>query len=464
MTNTRLLTFVFFLTLLFGSSATAQHLRRKGALGISYIEASDSLMRSLRVLDTRGVLVKEVAANSTAAQLGLQPNDVLVAINEADSLYEYDFLKATQQLYENDPIAVTFVRNRRKTRVVGRVLPTPRESTTSASEVLYDEVAYQRGYLRSIVHRPRGSSGKSRAIFYLQDYNCRSIDFSIDSLNPTKQLINGWVKAGFVVYRLEKPGVGESSGIKDCSRLSYLEEVAAFEKGLSALKKYNFVDSNRVFLFGYSVGGTIAPLLANRQKVRGIITYGTVVKPWFEHMIDVFRKQGALKNQSYQSVEANTRMLTPLLYEWLITGKTGAELMQNPEFEAILTAKENPLQYSKGTFLGRQSAYFTELNQQNIAQAWGLAALPTLAIHGEFDVQATSPEAAQTIAAIVNETRAGRGTYKMLKGGDHFLVKAASLDEYLKISQSDSFLSNYAPKHFNSEIVEMTVGWLNQQK
>ena len=84
MTNTRLLTFVFFLTLLFGSSATAQHLRRKGALGISYIEASDSLMRSLRVLDTRGVLVKEVAANSTAAQLGLQPNDVLVAINEAE--------------------------------------------------------------------------------------------------------------------------------------------------------------------------------------------------------------------------------------------------------------------------------------------------------------------------------------------------------------------------------------------
>jgi len=462
MTTTRF--FTLGVALLFGLSAEAQHLRRKGTLGISHIEASDSLMRTLRVLDTHGVLIKEVAPNSTAAQLGLQPNDVLVAINETDSLYEYDFAKATQQLYENDPIAVTLVRNRRKSRVVGRVLPTPRESNTTQGDVFYDEVAYQRGYLRSIVHRPRATSGKSRAIFYLQDYDCRSIDFSVDSLNPAKQLIDGWLKAGFVVYRLEKPGVGESSGTKDCSRVGYLEEIAAFEKGLSALKKYSFVDSNRVFLFGYGTGGTVAPLLATRQKVRGIITYGTVVKPWFEHMIDVFRKQGTLIKQPYQSVEANTRMLIPLLYEWLMAGKTGSELIQNPDFEAILTAKENPLQYSKGTFFGRSAAYFTELNQQNLAQAWGLAALPTLAIHGEFDLQATSPEAAQIIASIVNEARPGKGTYKILKGGDHFFVKATSWEQYLKVSRLDSFLSQYAPSHFHSEMVEMTVGWLNQQK
>ncbi|TAF02356.1 MAG: PDZ domain-containing protein, partial [Runella slithyformis] len=100
LTNIRLF---ITISLLFSLSVSGQHLRRKGSLGIAYVAASDSLMRSLRVLDTHGIVIQQIAPNSTAAQLGLQPNDVLVGINESDTLYEYDFLKATEQLYENDP-------------------------------------------------------------------------------------------------------------------------------------------------------------------------------------------------------------------------------------------------------------------------------------------------------------------------------------------------------------------------
>jgi uncharacterized protein len=407
-------------------TASAQQLRRKGALGIVYSEASDSLMRSLRVLDTRGILVQQVKPNSTADKLGIQPNDVLVAINQTDSLYEYDFVKTTQNLYENDPIAVTFVRNRRKSRVVGNVSPAPRESSISG-EVLYDEVAYQRGHLRSIVHRPRTESGKLPAIYYLPDYACSSIDFSLDSLNPVKQLVDGWVKAGYVVYRLEKPGLGESIGVKDCSRLGYLEELNVFEKGLNALKKYSFIDSNRVFLFGQGVGGTLAPLLAARQKTLGIMVYNTTLKPWFEHSIDALRGQHRSDKTPYQSVEANVRMLTPVLYEWLVMGKNGTELMQNPEFEAILTAKENPLHYNRGTFFGRSAQYFSELNQQNLVQAWGLLGVPVLALQPEEDLQ-ISPETAKLIAQIANEKRSGTGVYKMLKNSKSAEILQATTD------------------------------------
>ena len=442
---------------------SAQHLRRKGSLGIEFVEAPDSLLSTLRVSETHGILIKQVRSNSTAAQLGLQPDDVLITLNEIDSLYEYDFRKAIQKLVENEPIAITLVRNRRKSRVVGRVLPALREASV-AGEVLYDEVPYQRGYLRAIVNKPRSATFKSPAVFYLPDYNCNSIDFSRDSLHPVKQLIDGWVKAGFVVYRLEKPGVGESSGTKECVRLGYLEEVAAFEKGLLALKKYNFVDSTHLFLFGHAMGGSIAPLLAAKHKVRGVITYGAVVKPWFEYMIDVFRKRATLQKEPFQSVEATTRMVTPLLYEWLVQGRSSTDLLQNPEFEAILTAKENPLQYNRGNFFGRSAAYFAELNQQNLVQAWGLAAVPTLAIHGEFDVAAISPESAQNIADITNEVRSKKGTYKLLKGSDPYFVKSGSLQESLKASQLGDFWSNYAPRHFNPEIVEMTATWMNQNR
>ena len=454
--------FLFVLYLTNYSQVLGQRLKPKGTLGIDYVEASDSLMRSLRGLDTRGILVKNIKVGATASNLGIQPGDVIVSVNNIDSLYLYDFAELAKNLRENEPISITYVRNRRKARVVGNVTTRPREHSVYG-DVIYDEVAYGRGYLRSIMHKPTGS-GRFPAVFYIQNYDCNSIDFASDSASTTRQLIDGWVKAGFAVFRIEKPGVGESEGTKGCASLSYLEEVKAFENGFRTLKKNRFIDSTKVFLFGYSLGGIVAPLMAAKANIkpRGIITYGTVVKPWFEHMIDVFREQPLLFKESQQSVDANTRMMTPLLVDWLIAGKTGGELVQNPDYEAILTSNENPLQYKKGTFFGRSSVFFSELNQQSIATAWAQAAVPTLAIHGEMDETDISPKAAQTIAAIVNEVKPGKGIFKILKSTDHYFTKVSSYQEQQKVMESGSYFSQYSPAHFNPEIIEITTTWMRQ--
>lgn len=441
---------------------SAQHLRQKGQLGIEYAEASDSLMKSLRGLETRGILVTAVKAGGTASVLGIEPNDVIVAINNVDSLYLYDFVELAKNLNEGEPISITYVRNRRKARVVGNVTARPREQSQFGM-VIYDEVPYNRGYLRSIIHKPAGE-GNFPAIFYMQGYDCGSIDFTADPNSNIRQLIDGWVKAGFVVFRIEKPGVGESEGTRSCASLSYTEELKAFENGFKTLKKNRYVDSTKVFLFGHSLGGIAAPLLASKAhiKPKGIITYGTVLKPWFEYMIDIFREQPLLFKESQQSVDANTRMLTPLLADWLLMGKSGGELLQNPDYEAILTSNENPLQYKKGTFFGRSSTFFSELNQQNLTMAWAQASVPTLALHGEMDVQAISPTAAQNIAAVVNEVKPGKGTFKVLKGTDHFFTKVASYEDYRKQMKTGKYFSEYSPANFNPEIIEITTAWIKQ--
>ncbi len=439
---------------------SAQRLKPKGYFGIQYTEASDTLMRSLRGLEARGIVVKSVSPNSTAEQLGLLPNDVLVAINNIDSLYVYDFVTLTNQLRENEPISVTYIRDRRKARAVGKVTARPRE-TASVGEMVYDEVPYGRGYLRSIVQKPRGE-GKFPSVFYMQDYDCNSIDFATDSSNNVKKLIEGWVRAGYAVFRIEKPGVGESEGTRGCGAVSYLEELKAFENGFRTLKKLRYIDSTKVFFFGHGLGGVAAPLVAAQAtyKPRGIITYGTIVKPWFEYMIDVFRVQPAMLKESPQSIDVNTRMMTPLLFDWLVNGKSGNELLQSPDFEAIMTSKENPLQYQRGTFFGKSAKFFSELNDQSIASAWAKAGVQVLAIHGEMDLQAIDPSAAQTIAAIVNEVKPNKGIFKPLKATDHFFVKIPATTDYPKLLKSTNFFSNYAPQHFNSEIIDMTVGWM----
>jgi uncharacterized protein len=453
--------FGLIFTLLAAFYTSAQHLRHKGTLGIECVEASDSLLQTLKFPNTQGILVKSVVPNFTAAKLGIQVDDIIVAINEMDSLDLLDFKKLERELNEEEPIAITFIRGRRKTRVVGQVLQGRWES--SFGEVAYGEVGYGRGFLRTIVHKPYGAA-RFPTVFYLQDYTCGSIDFSKDSLSPIKKMVDGWVKAGYAVVRVEKPGVGESEGTKDCARLNYLEELMAFQNALASLKKLPYIDSTQIFLFGHSLGGIAAPLLAAKAKFkpRGIMVYGAVVKPWFEHMLDVFRKRPVLYKEPLQSVEVNTRMITPLLYEWLVQGRNASDLFTDPDFEAILTSKENPLAYYKGTFFGRSSTFFSDLNRLNLAQTWAQAAVPTLAIYGEFDGQAISSESSQMIAQLINEVRPGKGTYKFLKGTDESLIKVQSFEESKQLRKSGKYIE-HAHQNFNPEIVEMTVNWMKQQ-
>jgi alpha-beta hydrolase superfamily lysophospholipase len=440
---------------------SAQHLRHKGTLGIECTEASDSLLKTLKFPNTQGILVKNVLPNFTASALGIQVNDIIVAINNMDSLDLLDFQKLERELMEKEPISITFVRGRHKTRVVGQVLAGRRE--LSMGEVVYGEVGYGQGFLRTIVHKPYGAA-RFPAVFYLQDYTCGSIDFSKDSLSPIKRMIDGWVKAGYAVVRVEKPGIGESEGTKDCARLNYQEELTAFQNAFASLKKLPFIDSTQVFLFGHSLGGTVAPLIAAKTKFkpRGIMVYGAVVKPWFEHMLDVFRKRPVLYKESLQSVEVTTRMITPLLYEWLVQGRNASDLFTDPDFEAILTSKENPLVYNKGTFFGRSSTFFSDLNRLNLVQTWAQAAVPTLAIYGEFDSQAMSSESSQMIAQLINEVRPGKGTYRVLKGTDESLIKVHSFEGSKQLRRTGKYVE-YAHQNFNPEIVEMTVNWMKQQ-
>ncbi|MFN8345140.1 MAG: alpha/beta hydrolase [Spirosomataceae bacterium] len=448
-------------TFLAAVTASAQHLRHKGTLGMEVAEASDSLLSTLKFPNTQGVLVKHVVPHFTADVLGIMVDDIIVDINDTDSLDVLDFQKLERELNENEPISITFIRGRRKTRVVGKTLAGRRES--SLGEVIYGEVAYGTGFLRTIVHKPFGAA-RFPAVFYLQDYDCGSVEFSVDSLSPVKKLVDGWVKAGFAVVRVEKPGVGESAGTKPCHQLNYGEELVAFQNAFAAFKKLPFIDSTQLFLFGYSLGGVMAPLLAAKAvyKPRGIMVYGTVVKPWFEHMLDVFRKQPVLFNESLPSVDVNVRMLTPLLYEWLVQRRNASDLLTDPNFEAILTSKENPLSFHKGTFFGRSGSYFSDLNSQSPVQAWVQAAVPTLAIYGEFDSKAISSESSQQIARLVNEAKPGKGTYKLLKGTDQSFVKVRSFDEYLQLRRTGKYRT-HALGNFNSELIDMTVQWMKQQ-
>jgi pimeloyl-ACP methyl ester carboxylesterase len=80
---------------------------------------------------------------------------------------------------------------------------------------------------------------------------------------------------GFVTYRVEKPGMGDSEG-PPCAETGYLQELNGYRAGLADLRANPAVDPERIFLVGSSLGGFFAPIIANEIPVAGIVTYGTI--------------------------------------------------------------------------------------------------------------------------------------------------------------------------------------------
>ena len=135
---------------------------------------------------------------------------------------------------------------------------------------------------------------------------------------------------GFCLFKIDKPGCGDSEG--DCSQTDFDTELAGYRAAFRALKNYDFIDSDRVYIFGSSNGGGFARLVpeteSEQAQVRGYITIGGWVKTWFEHMLDIERRRFALMKKSPGEVTDRIKGATTLYYEWLIKGRSVPEILK----------------------------------------------------------------------------------------------------------------------------------------
>lgn len=180
------------------------------------------------------------------------------------------------------------------------------------------------GKTETYIYRPRGT-GPFPAVYFLQGYPCRTVDPGNEKNQMRGPLISRLTDAGFLVYLAEKPGLGTKSGLSDknCEGITYQEEVAAFDAAFAGLLANKDIDPNKVFIFGHSMGGQTAPLIAQNHNVKGIITYGIHAKPWFEFMIDISRAQSERLGMDPKRLNTDTALMIPLLYDLMIAKKTG---------------------------------------------------------------------------------------------------------------------------------------------
>ena len=347
-------------------------------------------------------------------------------------------------------VCLTLTTTARAAGDLPRKTKTPRESYPNV-DVIYDSVATPDGKrLRTIITKPRGAKTKLPVIFVAGWLSCDSVEAPANTKDASGLVFRGLAQLPeFSLFRVDKQGIGDSEGV--CGETDFDSELAGYRAAFRALKNYDFIDSNRVYILGISNGGGFAPLVpeseAEQRQVRGYLSVGGWAKTWFEHMIEIERRRFGLMGKSPAEVNERMKNVATLYYEWLIKRRAvDAILKEQPQLEELW-----PEGKDHAHLYGRPLAFYEQLQKLNLAAAWSNVKVATYALRGQFD-WIMSPDDAGLIASYVNSNRQLAFSYEVPQMGHTF-------QHYL--SFSDAFKDKSAP--FDPKVTGLLVEWLKHE-
>ena len=183
--------------------------------------------------------------------------------------------------------------------------------TSDTYEVLYGSVPSRAGRLRTILTRPKGA-GKYPALFFIQGIGLASIDNPVGPLGSHKIIVDDFARRGFLTLRVDKPGCGDSEG-GPARDVDFDTELDGYRQALKMLKARSDVDAGLIFIFGHSMGGVMAPLLAAESPGPGHHRLWTIARTWTEYMLENTRRQRELADSDPSAIDRDLRTDAALL-------------------------------------------------------------------------------------------------------------------------------------------------------
>lgn len=273
--------------------------------------------------------------------------------------------------------------------------------------------------LAFFVTRPRNTAGKLPVIFEVAWLSCDSVEQPNGPEDGFTQLL--WdlaSRSGYATFRVDKPGVGGSGG-PNCADLDFTTELAAYRTALAAMKNIDFVDMARVYLLGFSNGAGFAPLVAGSNPIRGYLVFGGWYKTWLEHMLEHERRRLRLSGVPAPEIARRMQQYATFYDLYLNLKMTPGQIIaQHPAFKSIWY-DEAQHQY------GRPAAFYHQLQDLNLAEAWDRVEAPVLAVHGEFD-WVMSADDQQLLVNRLNANHPGSAEYLDWPHADHLLYTHAT--------------------------------------
>ena len=359
--------------------------------------------------------VAKVVPGGGAARAGLLVGDRIVAIDGESFAKPYQGTAALQRADGDRRMTLTVTRGDARRTVSFTPPPRPLENVAGLDS-LYDVVTTSDGVrLRTIVTRPTASTGRLPVIFFTQWVSCGSLEFNGGGLSREilKQLA---LESGAALVRVERAGSGDSEG-PACHELDYDTELAHYREALEAtLARHAWLDSNRLIVYGSSLGATMAPLVAQGRKVAGLMVQGGGAITYLERMIAFDRQQ--LERTDVPVDEIHERMLRQIAFhvEYLVRGRDPDEIARDSSEMAAARASIRGL--GDGEHYGRPYDWHRQATRHDFLAAWSSIDAPVLVIYGEYD-QFESRHGHELIAETVNRQLPGRATFLPIPRMDH---------------------------------------------
>lgn len=389
-------------------------LRRQAFLGVALSSPN---------ADRAGAEVRRVVDADAAAKAGLRQGDRVLRVNGTLLDSPVALQRALISLREGDTPRFEIVRGGQLLQHTATLRPLPREQLKGV-ETVYDSALTDLGFrVRTIVTRPRNATGKLPAVFLVGWLSCDSVEYpSGPGDDGFGQLLHDIAtQSGHVLVRMDKPGVGDSEG-PGCSETDFRTELAAYRAAFRSLKRYDYVDAERVFILGLSNGGGFAPLVPQEERVRGYVVAGGWSKTWFEHMLEHERRRLTLGGKKPGEVTDSMKGYAEFYTDYLRRKMTPREILNSRPHLAPLWYGGPEHQY------GRPASFFQQLEDLSLGAAWEKVKAPVLVMHGEYD-WIMSRDDHQLIADIVNGGQAGRASFVGLPKTDHLFMAFESMPQ-----------------------------------
>ncbi|MCB2376516.1 PDZ domain-containing protein [Hymenobacter sp. BT635] len=424
-------------------SLQAQELPRRVFVGIELQGINDSIQQRYRLPNKNGILVRGVRPGSSAQAAGLQASDVILKMGPTEvGANVGEFVGQLRQYKVGDKAPFVVLRNGRQVRRQVTFMAFPKE-TSPFYEVQYASVSHGPNRLRTIITRPKTAKAQVPMVLFVQGVGCFSVDNPLDRADVTNRIIDSLSRHGYATMRIDKTGMGDSQGTP-CAESDFWMEAGGYKAGLAAIRQLPFVDQQNIFITGFSIGGIMAPVVAQGEAVKGIVVYGTASRNFIEYQLYNARRQAELRQMPYDSISRRQQVLAAALHLLLTEKQTPAQVLARyPQARELI---DFPQSYR----------YMQQWEETNLAAAWKSLNTRVLALRGAADY-ISYDEDHQLIAGIVNREHPGQARFEVLPEVDHFFTKARTPQESLQLSDVPNPEKNF-------EFMRVILRWLDEQQ
>jgi len=292
--------------------------------------------------------------------------------------------------------------------------------------------------LNGLLTLPDQMTGPVPAVVFVHGSGSSNMDEKVGKLTPFKDLAEGLAKHGIASIRYDKRSFAHGfKMLRDKSLVITVKEETIDDAILAAdiLRKDSRIDSEKIFIIGHSMGGTLAPRIdAEGGDFKGLILMAGTPRRLEEVLIEQTEEaMMSMKGLTKKLMEKQAKKISDMfdgLYE-------------------LSDAEAKKKKVGGGTTL----YYFKEMGEHDVSEYLAEIKKPMLIMQGEKDFQVK----ADTDFRIYRELLKGREnvTFKLYENLNHAFVPSV----YGNIA--DAKKEYNVEQHIGEDVMADIAHWIN---